>query len=185
MIDKSEALHLHNVRHGDMESFRWVYDTYHHKVHQYCFRFLRNKEIVDEITSDVFVQFWKKRDQLKVDISPGGLLYKIARNYCIDHLRKIGNSSELKAVFLLQYKESLNNSIEEDIQFKESLHVIGKVINTLPPKRRQVFQMRFENDMTNDQIAKALDISPNTVRVHLTKASNFIRTYIYSHSDMI
>lgn len=184
-MELSQALHLQNVRHGDMESFRWVYDTYHHKVHQYCFRFVRDKEVVDEITSDVFVQFWKKRDQLKTDISPTGLLYKMARNYCIDYLRKMGSSSKLKALFLLQYKESLHNSIEEDIQFKESLQVIGQVIHTLPPKRRQVFQMRFEKDMTNDQIAKELDISPNTVRAHLTKASNFIRTYLYTHSDMV
>ncbi|MEE9372462.1 MAG: RNA polymerase sigma-70 factor [Saprospiraceae bacterium] len=184
-MEQNEAFHLFKVQNGDIDSFRWFYDCYHSKIYHYCFRYIRKKEIVDEITSDVFVKFWNKRTQLNSKKSASGLLYKIARDYCIDRLRKIARNEELKNSFLEHYEESLLNPIEEDLYFKESLQVINVVINTLPPKRKQVFQMRYQSDMTNDQIAKELDISPNTVKVHLTKASNFIRNYIFTHSDVV
>ena len=180
-----EAFHLLKVKNGDMNSFRWIYDEYHDKVYHYCFKYIRQKEVVDEITADVFVKFWERRDRLEKRFSANGLLYKIARDYCIDHLRKTARSRELRDLYLSHYKESLSNAIEEEIHFKESLEVIGKVINTMPPKRKQVFQMRYQNHMTNDQIAKELDISPNTVKAHLAKASNFVRNYLFTHSDVV
>jgi len=182
---KKEAFHLLKVQNGDIDSFRWVYDEYKGKVFHYCFRYIRQKEVVDEITSDVFVKFWEKRYRINVELSASGLLFKMARDYCIDYLRKTARTKELRDLFLNHYEESLVNSVEEEIHFRESMQVIGQVINTLPPKRKQVFQMRYQNDMTNAQIAKELDISPNTVKVHLAKASNFIRSYLFTHSDVV
>ena len=185
LMERNEARHILRMKNGDEKSFRWIYGQYHVKIYHYCFKFIRQKELVDEIVSDIFVKLWAKRMDLDNHKSVGGLLHKIARDYCIDQLRKTARSAELRNSFLLHYEESLVNSIEHELHFEESLRAMDKVIDTLPPKRKLVFQMRYQNDMTNAKIADELDISPNTVKVHLAKACNFIRNYIFTHSDVV
>ena len=61
---------------------------------------------------------------------------------------------------------------------KEKLTLLNDVIETLPPKRLEVFKMRYYDGLDNNSIAKQLGISANTVKVHLVKARLYLKEMI-------
>lgn len=184
-MDSIEKNHLTQLTKGNKASFIWIHQKYQSKIYHYALKFVRNKEVAEEITSDVFVKLWAKRADLFLDISVDRLLYKITRDYCLSHLRKIAKDKTLRESFINHYFADLSNKIEDEISFKEGLAVAQAAIESLPPKCRAVFQLRYFNDLSLRQIAEELNISPNTVQNHLTKGTRLVKMHLKTNSDLV
>ena len=55
------SYHLDQLRSGDLNSFRWLYNRYHQDIYQYCFTVLGQASAAEEVTSDVFLRLWQKK----------------------------------------------------------------------------------------------------------------------------
>ena len=64
---------------------------------------------------------------------------------------------------------------EETIYFNDLEGLIEKLINQLPPRRKEIFVLSRQQGLTYVEIAKKLDITENTVDTQLRKALDFIR----------
>ncbi len=180
-----EHYHLVNLVNGDTQSFTAIYEQYHAKVYHYCFRFVRSKEVAQEITSDVFVKLWQKRETLETCQPIGGLLLKITRDYCLDFLRKVARDKHLRDRYVEQYIDSSSTVLEDQLFFNEGMKIARKAIENLPPRCKEVFHLRYFRGLTLIQISETLKISPNTVQNHLQKGKRLVRTYLQSHTDLI
>ena len=183
-MQQEETLYLKKLTGGDMDAFKWFFDRYHEKVYHYCRKLVLDSRVAEELTSDVFMRLWKKRFLIEEKGSVNGLLSKIARDLCIDHLRKVARKQELSEVFLRMWDQASVPSASSKVEFEECINAVDRAILTLPPKRREVFQLRYREDLSNQQIASVLGISPNTVKVHLVKATKHLRRHLQMHSDL-
>ena len=66
---------------------------------------------------------------------------------------------------------------------KEQLEAISKLVETLPPKRKTIFKMRYFEGKDNGTIAEQMHISINTVKVHLMKARHHLKQQIAMSDD--
>ncbi len=178
---KEEIYHLQRLAAGDESGFDYVFSKYHVKIYRYVAKFVKSPVDVEEITADTFVLLWKKRQKLRLDQPIGGLLFKISRDLCLSYLRKVARDKSLREQYL-DFYSAAHPTAEDEILFQENVQIAQRAVGELPPKRRLVFQMRYVENMENHQIATQLGISPNTVRVHLVKASKFVRSYIRKHA---
>ena len=184
-MHQEESKHIKELSNSNTESFRWLYDYYHEKVYFFCLNLIKDTNTAEEITSDVFVQIWKKREKLDSQIPLGGLIFKITKDFVLSYFRKISRSAEQKQKYLSYYTITLwKNPIEDSIFEKEYEDVVKKAIDQLPPKCKEVFLLKYERDLKVKEIAAELDISPNTVKVHLNKASHTIRNFLDENTDL-
>ncbi len=165
---------LEKLKAGDEKSLEKFVHLNLSKVFNFCYALLKSREEAEEVCQDVFVQFWKNRDKLDLNLSVDGLLFRIAKNLT---LNKIRDNKKYKGSIEVSDDLLAGNSTMEDILFREMKKTLHKAIENLPPRRRLIFELsRFEG-LSNKQIAARLNISVNTVEGQIRKAIKAIHMY--------
>lgn len=184
MAIEREKEYLERLRQGELAGFKWIYDEYHAKVYGYSLKLLDNYQVAEEITEDVFVRLWEKRAMLDTSLSISGLLMKITKDFVWNHLKKEARQTRQRSQYVLERPALSTNSLESDLIFRDYLDIAEAAIRQLPEKRQLVFNLRYKTGLDNREIARRLDISETTVRVHLLKATQFLRSYLASHPEI-
>jgi RNA polymerase sigma-70 factor (ECF subfamily) len=185
MAIDSEREHLQRLRKGDLDSFKWIYERYHEKVYGYCLRLIDDHPAAQEITEDVFVRLWEKREIVDASLTINGLLLKITKDFAWNYLKKTSRQARQRSRYALeQHRPPPAPSIESELIFRDYLDIAEAAIRQLPEKRQLVFNLRYKNGLDNREIAHRLNISETTVRVHLLKATQFLRSYLASHPEI-
>ena len=185
MEREREILHLEGLKKGDLASFRWVYDQNHEKVFGFALKLVGVPEVAEEITSDVFVKLWEKRAQIDTSYTISSLLFKITRDFVWNHIKKEKRIAAQKLDYLLTRGESLDIDPDSNLIYQDFLKIAEEGIALLPEKRRAAFNLRYKLGLQNEEIAQQLNISESTVRVHLSKAVQFLRDHLQSHPDFM
>ncbi len=180
-----EKHHLIMLSKGSKESFAYIFEQYRSRVYYYCYNLVRNREVAQEITIDVFTKIWEKHSTIQSNSSINGLLYKITRDHSISYLRKAARDAALRKEFIQNFFESLNNPSEEQLFLKEGIQIAEQAINTLPTRCRQVFKLRYSEGFTLREIAEELNISISTVKKQLTKGTRIVRAYLEANTDLV
>lgn len=184
-MELKEQFHLERFIKGDKQSFVYLHGRYQSKVYFYCLKFVGKPEIAEEITSDVFVKLWQKREDIRTDTDISGLIFKISRDYALSYLRRVARQADLRKAFIDTYLESITNPVEEQLYLQEGMAIADRAIETLPPKCQQVFRLRYLDGLSLSQIAEELHISTNTVQNHLQKGTRIVKSYLQEHSDLV
>ncbi len=184
-MNPQEKYHLIHLSKGNKESLAFLHRKYRAKIFHYCLQFVRNREVAQEITLDVFLKLWEKRSIIKTDRSVDHFLFKITKDFSISYLRKISKHAHLRKQYVENYFQSLGNSVEEQLLMKEDLQIAKQAIDSLPPRCRQVFQLRYSEDLSLMQIAEELNISINTVKKQLRKGTNLVKSYLKANADLV
>lgn len=185
MIEEREQLHLERLREGDQESFRWIFNQNHPGIYGFCLKLTGQQAVSEEITSDVFVRLWHKRKIVDPSLPISHFLFKITKDLVWNYLKKESKESQQQLQYALEWNASNPPTAESELILKDYLAIAETAINLLPEKRREVFLLHYQGNLDNEEIARQLDISESTVRVHLSKAIQFLRNYLKSHPDML
>ncbi|MCS7084421.1 MAG: RNA polymerase sigma factor [Aquificaceae bacterium] len=144
------------------------------RVFSYCYSLVGSYEDAEEITSDVFYQVWKSASKFKNLSTPTTWIFGIARNLCLNHLRKkklhFQELFENDAIFDPIEEQELNATAEE----------IRQAISKLSPIQREILYLVFYEEMDYKSIAKFLDIPENTVKTRVFNAKKRLKE-ILSH----
>ena len=169
---------------GDEKAFDKLFMRRHRQVYTYCLRLIKSEEAAEEITQDVFLTIWKKKEQLNPELSLDALLFKITRDLSFNYLKKASRELSFRMALKERVCHTSSNLTENQIFSEEYDQLADMAINELPPQRRTIFMMRREQDMSYEEIAEQLGISKNTVKVQLVKASRFLKEYFTAHTDI-
>jgi len=169
---------------GDAHIFGKIYTQYHSLIYYYSLKFLQQKALAEEATADVFILLWKKRTLIDPHSTIQAFLYKIARDTTYNYLKKIASDARLRDAYLDNYPTIELKSGEILFLEQEQLALVKEVIQTLPPRRLEVFELRYYEGLDNHKIAAVLDISVNTVKVHLAKARFHLERKLSSEQNL-
>lgn len=163
------------LQRGDESALRCIFDWYYRALLTDAYRLTANKEIARDIVQEVFVEIWKKRERIAVQLSVKAYLRKSVLNRSLNYLRT-------RHRLVLDLPDDLPEQPDESPQrladLLETEEIEAKVrhaIETLPEKCRIIFVLsRFEK-MSHKAIASELDISVKTVENQITKAIKTLR----------
>ena len=167
---------LEQVANDDEQAFRVVFDHYKATFHATAFKMTRSKDIAEEIIQEVFVTLWVKRKLVAVAKNPEGYLFTILHNYIYSHFRKLAQERRLESM-IEQEREDSDNYIEALLIEKENRTILENVISQLPHQQRLIYKLAKQEGVSRDEIARQLNLSPNTVRNHLAAAVEYLRIY--------
>lgn len=171
------------LRVEDEASFKQIYDLHKADLYGYCRSLVKSDAYAEEVVQDVFVKFWVHFERIDQELSIRSYLFTMVRNASFNFLKKAARTKELHAEIFR------NEHTEEDIAGRSLLEadydsIKEKAIDLLPPKRKAIFLMSRNDDMSYADIGKELNISVSTVKTQMSLALATIREYLKLNTDL-
>ena len=174
----NEKLLFQQIASGDTAAFRQIFDLYKERLFSTAFKLTKTQLASEEVTQEVFINLWVSRERLTNVEDPGAYIFRILYNSIHLYLKKESNRERIIEA-ALQLKQPNVNTIEQRMDADESQRRINKLIEKLPPQQKAVYKLSRLQGLKNDEIAAELNISSNTVKAHLSKALETLRTHLY------
>lgn len=180
---------LHNERelllriaHDDEHAFTCLFNCYKNKIYTVAYKLTESSAMAEEAVQEIFMKLWIKRRELPAVEHFNAWFYTVARNHMFTLFkRKAVNAcreiSEMDTACLFTY------DAEERILLKETETIIKKALHNLPPQQNKVYHLIKEKGYKKEEAAAFLNLSPETVKIHLAKAMKSIRAYCLAHMD--
>jgi len=155
-------------------AFQLIYDRHRNRIYKTATRFLKSPILAQEVVQDVFLKLWFSRKDLNTNQPIEAWLQTVAKNNIINRLKKISN--EWKAMNELPFiTESESNTTANNVQDIEYAALLNEAINSLPEQQKKAFLMSRTENLTYIQIGEKLQLSPLTVKTHISRALSHIR----------
>jgi len=168
---------------GDRQAFTELYTTHLNNLYRYIFLFTKSKEETEEILQEIFIKIWQNREKLSEVDSIKNYLFRFAKNKLLDKIRHM----QIRQRVLSEIKrtKSISETTTSDqCAYREYYHVVQQAIEKLPPKRKLIFRLNIENGLSQDEIARQLNISKSVVKKQIYRASLFVREYLFKHGEI-
>ena len=169
----------------DQLAYRQLFIQFYSKLSRFVMGFTKNKELTDEIVSDVFINIWRRRKNLGEIKNLKLYLYVSAKNTTFNYLKKLHreNLTDLDLVEI-ELEDPFADPGAAMIT-REMNQKLKAAINDLPPRCKLVFTLVKEDGLSYKQTAQLLNISESTVEnqisIALKKISGSIQ-YTFRHS---
>jgi RNA polymerase sigma-70 factor (family 1) len=161
-------------------AFQLLYDRHRKRIYQTALRYLKSPLLAQEVVQDVFLKLWFNRRNLKTDLPVEAWLYTITKNILLNRIKRIAN--EWKAIKgVSQVSEKFVDNIENNFQSAQYNQLLQKAIALLPEQQQKVFTLARYEQLTYQQIGMELNISPLTVKTHMSRALDSIRSFFADH----
>ena len=106
------------------------------------------------------------------------LLFTIARNIVTDKIRRYYKQEDFVAYVYNRMEDTSRNTTEDTIHFRELKKMHDQVMETLPVKRRQIYELSSIMNSLVLPLQERLSLSPRTVECQLLLARKTVRTYL-------
>ena len=191
--DEADEVLMTRYQNGETQAFEILLCRHRKAIFNFILRFMRSRELAEDLMQETFLRVIKGATRYERKAKFTTWLYTIARNLCVDHLRRKKHrkaqsldtplSSE-EGPTLLELipgqemaadRQSLNNELHQKIH---------NALYTLSVEQREVFLMRETLDMPFREIAQAIGASENTVKSRMRYALEKLRTELEEYKSM-
>jgi RNA polymerase sigma-70 factor (family 1) len=183
-----EALHNENdlllqIALGNEAAFAHLVNHYWQKVFSICLTYVKLPETAEDISQEIFLKIWHKRESLSTIDSFDNYIFIITRNTVVSTLRKTSFQKNVQAEIADTIAAS-QMSAEDMLVSKKLSELLANAVTCLPPQQQKIWQLSRDGGLSHEDIAREMGISKNTVKVHLVRAINFIRTYLSQYLSL-
>jgi RNA polymerase sigma-70 factor (family 1) len=178
-----EKLLVIEIIDGNEKAFQQLFESYYKDIYTYSWSILKSHEYAQEMVQEVFLSVWLHREKLNPELSFKSFIFTITRNLSFNFLKKLANDKKLRET--LFYKSQKNcNTTDTHVQDADYDKIKYAAIENLPPKRKHIFELSRNQDMSYEDISFQLGISVSTVKTQMSKALKFIRQFLKVNGDI-
>lgn len=174
----------------DMDSIVAMYE-------QRIFRFhlvsIRDRDVAQSLTQDTFLRAWNARASFRGDCAISTWLMRIALNLVRDHTRtdrfrfwKRVSETAVDVSDISSHVPHRDSSLESRLIAHEQLTLVWESVAQLSERQRNVFLLRFLDELELSEIATITGLPVSTVKTHLYRALATIRArHNATHKDSL
>ena len=172
-----ELLSLFGDEHTRQDAFRQIVSQYKERLYWHIRKIVIVHEDADDVLQNTLMKAWKGLLSFRQESRLYTWLYRIATNESITHLNQYRNKQEQS---LSDVEYQLSQSLYDDVYFSgdEIQLQLQKAILTLPEKQRIVFNMKYFDDITYEEMSEILDTSVGALKASYHHAVKKIESYI-------
>jgi RNA polymerase sigma-70 factor (ECF subfamily) len=140
---------------------------------QYAARITGDRERARDVVQETFVKF-QRNGAIHRDDEPATWLFTVCRNAALNVCRKERRMMYLdeEAIELRQEEQPMPF---DRLEQREAVGFLLRIVATLPARQQEVIQLKFQNDLSYQQIAKIMKTTANNVGVLLHTALKTLR----------
>lgn len=153
-------------------AFLNIIDPVKDKIFRLALRLLTSKEAAEDATQEVILKLWSRKDKLKHYANVEAFAMTVTKNYCLDELKSKKNS-HLKIVH--QNYENKALSLQKEMEVRDEMDLIEKIIEGLPVQQQLIFQLRDVEQYEFEEIEEITGMNATAIRVTLSRARKKIR----------
>jgi RNA polymerase sigma-70 factor (ECF subfamily) len=167
---------VHAAMAGHRFAFQQLMAKYEERIYRMVFFRTRSQADAEDICQEVFIQAFKSLRRLKDPERFAGWLFRIAANRVKDHYRK----KRVRAIFSFlpdveRDAEAVaatdeRNNVMENLERQEFWDRVHTMLDRLSKMEREVFLLRFIDDLGIREISEVINKSQSTVKTHLYRA---------------
>lgn len=178
---------------GDAGAFEELLARHRQPLFGYLCRMVGSRELAEDVFQEVFIRVINARSRYKKSAKFTTWLYRIARNTCIDALRResyrkteslskparAGGDSEMT---LQEVLPSANPGPDEEFDRRQFSETLKKCIDRLNPEQREVFVLRQYQNLPFQEIARVSGTSESTVKSRMRYALKNLRDMLIAEN---
>lgn len=162
---------------GDTSLFAILYDRYANKVYRKCIGMLKNSDDAQDVSHDILVKTFLNIANFEGNSSFSTWVYAISYNHCIDFLRQRQKN------ILVSYEDNEevlerqddNSQIADKQLFEIGVERLGVLIYQLNEDDRAILLMKYQDEMSIEDIMGILKITESAVKMRLKRARDRLR----------
>jgi RNA polymerase sigma-70 factor (ECF subfamily) len=181
-LGPADEVLLARYRRGDVAAFRTLVRRHQRPLYNFALRQVRSPGAAEDIVQDVFVRIVQNVETFKEEARFSTWAYTIARNLCIDHLRK--RVHRRHASLDAPERVAGSSPAVDRVAIGQQLQGhIAAAVEALPEDQREVFLLRQVGDLAFKEIAEIVGVSENTVKSRMRYALERLQTALAEFED--
>jgi RNA polymerase sigma-70 factor (ECF subfamily) len=159
---------------GDTAAIDEIMIRYERQIYRVCYRFVDNREDAMDLAQEVFIKAFEHLPAFRRESSLKTWLYRIAMNHCINHVKK--HCQEF--VEISEYTGSVRASAQTQLEDREQREHFRRMVKQLPPKQKAILELRINEQLSYDEIAKISGRSVSTIKASVFFALEKLRKLV-------
>jgi RNA polymerase sigma-70 factor (ECF subfamily) len=167
---------------GDPAAYSELLKLYRDPLYFMLYEKVNDQELAKDLTIEVLGKAFKKLHMYVPEYTFSTWLFTVARNHCIDYLRKhklptisIDNmalDSDIKRPRFDLVSSSLNP--EQTMEKTQRIAILRQIVDQLKPNYRDLVKLRYFKELSYEEIAKTLDAPIGTVKAQLHRSRELL-----------
>jgi len=186
--DATDETLMVRYQRGDRAAFATLVRRHHRPLYNYVLRQLRKPQAAEDVTQEIFLRVVENANEFKHEARFSTWVYTIARNLCIDQLRKavhrrhpsldqpLGPGDEQSALGERVADARPVGDAERTAASSQMMTIVTQLLDTMPDEQREVFLLREVANLPFREIAVVTGVAENTVKSRMRYALDRLRT---------
>lgn len=166
---------------GDEAAFERIFRRLSEPVFRFVCGMTQDEALAHDITQDTFARLWSIRGRMDAVDSLRAYVFQMARNRVYNHQRDQQVRRDNKESLRDAHPDASPPSPDETLDADMLRSLLEQWIGELPDRQREALTLRRQNDLSHDEIADVMDVSPNTVNNHIVRAMKSLRGRLRDH----
>ena len=180
-INSSDSDLIESFCKGNQNAFNFIVRKYQKKIYWVIRKMVVEHDDADDITQEVFLKLYRSLGDFRGESKFFTYLYKIAINYSLNHLNRNKKILSRKVDMDNSYFKSPDKIADENFTSKERTKLLEEAIKSLPVQQRAVFNMRYYDNLTYEEISTILDKSVGGMKANYFHAIKKLEKFLKQH----
>jgi RNA polymerase sigma-70 factor, ECF subfamily len=156
---------------------------YRGRVFRYILFATRDEDVAESLTQDCFLRAHTAQSSFRGDCAMSTWLMRIAVNLVRDHQRSMKlrfwkRAAMLDASEMSDRLPDMKSSTEQRLIARERVTAVWRAVEMLSERQRNIFLLRFVEELELPEIAEAMHLNLNTVKSHLYRALSAVKQQV-------
>ena len=161
---------------GDEFAFVSLYNRYKGAVYAFCVKMLLDRAQAEDVLQETFLRVFENRDRLSNTASFKSWLFTIARNQCLNQLRRSNRQTPLDEGKEVRHR--MTDTPVSRLEKSERIELVNRYLAKLKPDYREVIVLREYQNLSYEEIAAVTRSTMSAVKSRLFKARRKLADFI-------
>jgi len=183
MADTETTL-IQKAQKGNHDAFALLVDAHQRYVYNLAMRVVKDENEALDLTQETFVRAWTALPNFKGQSQFRTWLYRIVTNLCYNRLPNLRRSlNDLGDDVMEEIPEVNSQTPAQEFESNETKKHLYEAIDLLDTNYKLLITLRYQNELSYDEIASTLNLPLGTVKTGIFRAKEQLRKTLAQLED--